>query len=53
MASGDVTQVEAGASEMLQPGANIRPIMTKTQGKELVESLYGLKVCVSNLMASD
>ena len=44
MASGDGTQVEAGAAEMLQPGANIRPIMTDSQAKELVERLYGLKV---------
>ena len=36
---------EEEAVEMLKPGKNIRPIMTEDQATELIQRLFGLKVC--------
>ena len=35
------------AVEVLEPGKNIRPIMTEDQARELVERLFGLQVSIS------
>ena len=35
------------AVEVLEPGKNIRPIMTEDQARELVERLFGLRVSIS------
>ena len=35
------------AVEVLEPGKNIRPIMTEDHARELVERLFGLQVSIS------
>ncbi len=40
-------EAEPGATkpvEMLEPGKNIRPIMTLEQARQLIQTLYGLEV---------
>ena len=37
------------AVEVLEPGKNIRPIMTEDQARKLVEQLFGLQVSEKHL----
>ncbi len=43
-AAKQATEEDEQPVEMLEPGKNIKPIMTPDQAKELVLKLFGLKV---------